>query len=63
MKESVYKQSGVDIEAADELIERIKPHIKKTNRSGVVSGIGGFGALFDLKKTNFKGTAKLPGLF
>ena len=54
MKESVYKQSGVDIEAADELIERIKPHIKKTNRSGVVSGIGGFGALFDLKKTNFK---------
>jgi phosphoribosylformylglycinamidine cyclo-ligase len=54
MKESAYKQAGVDIDAADELIERIKPHIKKTNRSGVVSGIGGFGALFDLKKTGFK---------
>ncbi len=54
MKESAYKQAGVDIDAADELIERIKPHVKKTNRSGVVSGIGGFGALFDLKKTGFK---------
>jgi phosphoribosylformylglycinamidine cyclo-ligase len=54
MKESAYKQAGVDIDAADELIERIKPHIRKTNRSGVVSGIGGFGALFDLKKTGFK---------
>jgi phosphoribosylformylglycinamidine cyclo-ligase len=53
MKESAYKKAGVDIDAADELIERIKPHIKKTNRSGVVSGIGGFGALFDLKKTGF----------
>ncbi|HQX27587.1 MAG TPA: phosphoribosylformylglycinamidine cyclo-ligase [Alphaproteobacteria bacterium] len=54
MKESAYKQAGVDIDAADELIERIKPHIRKTNRSGVVSGIGGFGALFDLKSTGFK---------
>jgi phosphoribosylformylglycinamidine cyclo-ligase len=54
MKESAYKQAGVDIDAADELIERIKPHIKRTNRSGVVSGIGGFGALFDLKNTGFK---------
>ncbi len=54
MKESAYKQAGVDIDVADELIERIKPHIKKTHRSGVVSGIGGFGALFDLKSTGFK---------
>ncbi len=54
MKESAYKQAGVDIDVADELIERIKPHIKKTHRSGVVSGIGGFGALFDLKNTGFK---------
>ena len=54
MKESAYKQAGVDIDVADELIERIKPHIRKTNRSGVVSGIGGFGALFDLKNTGFK---------
>ena len=54
MKESAYKEAGVDIDAADELIERIKPHIGRTSRSGVVSGIGGFGALFDLKGTGFK---------
>jgi phosphoribosylformylglycinamidine cyclo-ligase len=54
MKESAYKQAGVDIDAADELIESIKPHVKKTNRSGVMAGLGGFGALFDLKQTGFK---------
>lgn len=54
MKESLYKQSGVDIDAADDLIDRIKPHAKKTVRSGVMGGIGGFGALFDLKQTRFK---------
>jgi phosphoribosylformylglycinamidine cyclo-ligase len=50
MKESAYKQAGVDIEAADQLIERIKPHVAKTARAGVMAGLGGFGALFDLKK-------------
>lgn len=54
MKESAYKQSGVDIDAADRLIEKIKPHVAKTSRAGVVSGLGGFGALFDLKKTGYK---------
>ena len=54
MKESAYKQAGVDIDAADELIESIKPHVKKTNRSGVMAGLGGFGALFDLKQTGYK---------
>lgn len=54
MKSSAYKNAGVDIDAAAELIERIKPHIKKTNRPGVMSGIGGFGALFDLKETGYK---------
>lgn len=44
----------MDIEAAEELIERIKPHVKKTVRPGVMAGLGGFGALFDLKKTSFK---------
>ncbi len=53
MSESAYKDAGVDIEAAAELVDRIKPHIKKTNRSGVMSGIGGFGALFDLKDTGY----------
>jgi phosphoribosylformylglycinamidine cyclo-ligase len=54
MKESVYKQAGVDIDEAERLIDRIKPHIKKTRRSGVMTDIGGFGALFDLKQTGYK---------
>ncbi len=51
MKDSAYKQAGVDIDEAANLIERIKPHVKATNRAGVMSSLGGFGALFDLKKT------------
>ncbi len=54
MKQSAYKEAGVDIDKAASLVERIKPHVKKTNRSGVVSGLGGFGALFDLKETGYK---------
>ena len=48
MTQNAYKKAGVDIEKADRLIERIKPHIKNTKRCGVVSDIGGFGAFFDL---------------
>ncbi len=54
MKHGAYKEAGVDIEAGASLVERIKPHVKKTNRSGVMSGLGGFGALFDLKETGYK---------
>lgn len=45
-----YKQAGVDIEAGDALVERIKPLAKKTMREGVLAGIGGFGALFEVPK-------------
>ena len=45
-----YKQAGVDIEAGDALVERIKPLAKKTLREGVLAGIGGFGALFEVPK-------------
>lgn len=45
-----YKDAGVDIVAGDALIERIKPLAKKTLREGVLAGIGGFGALFEVPK-------------
>jgi len=49
-----YSDAGVDIDAVNELVERIKPSLKKTNRPGVLSAIGGFGGLFDLKAAGFK---------
>ncbi len=49
-----YKQAGVDIDAGNELINRIKPFAKATKRLGADSDLGGFGALFDLKKCNFR---------
>ena len=45
-----YRDAGVDISAGDELVERIKPFAKKTLREGVLSGLGGFGALFEVPK-------------
>ena len=45
-----YKDAGVDIDAGDALVERIKPLAKKTMREGVLSGLGGFGALFEITK-------------
>ncbi len=51
---ALYKQAGVDIDAGNALVERIKPLAKSTTRSGVMGGIGGFGALFDLKAAGFE---------
>ena len=45
-----YRDAGVDISAGDELVERIKPFAKKTMREGVLSNLGGFGALFEIPK-------------
>jgi phosphoribosylformylglycinamidine cyclo-ligase len=45
-----YRDAGVDIDAGDELVDRIKPLAKKTMREGVLAGIGGFGALFEVPK-------------
>jgi phosphoribosylformylglycinamidine cyclo-ligase len=45
-----YRDAGVDIDAGDALVERIKPFAKRTLRPGVLAGIGGFGALFEVPK-------------
>ncbi|MEL6643744.1 MAG: phosphoribosylformylglycinamidine cyclo-ligase [Pseudomonadota bacterium] len=48
-----YAQSGVDIDAGNALVDRIKPAAAATARPGVMAGLGGFGALFDLKAAGF----------
>jgi len=53
-KAATYKQAGVDIDAGNALVGRIKPLAKATRRKGSMDDIGGFGALFDLKKTGYK---------
>ena len=50
---ATYAQAGVDIDAGNALVDRIKPAAKRTNRSGVMAGLGGFGGLFDLKAAGF----------
>src|SRR6185295_9656678 len=45
-----YKDAGVDIDAGDELVERIKPAVKRTVRPEVIGGLGGFGGLFRVPK-------------
>ncbi len=45
-----YRDAGVDIDAGDALVERIKPLARATMRDGVLAGIGGFGALFEVPK-------------
>ena len=49
-----YADAGVDIDAGNDLVERIKPAAKKTARPGVMAGLGGFGALFDLKGAGYE---------
>ncbi|MCF7700654.1 phosphoribosylformylglycinamidine cyclo-ligase [Loktanella sp. M215] len=48
-----YAAAGVDIDAGNALVERIKPAAKRTQRSGTMAGLGGFGALFDLKAAGY----------
>jgi phosphoribosylformylglycinamidine cyclo-ligase len=53
MPSMTYRSAGVDIDAGDALVERIKPLARATARAGVLGGIGGFGALFDLRAGGF----------
>lgn len=56
-----YKDAGVDIDAGNQLIEKIKPAVQSTTRSGVMGSIGGFGGLFDLSKLNYKNPVLVSG--
>ena len=51
---NAYANAGVNLEAGYESVERIKKHVKRTNRLGMVSDIGSFGGLFDLSALNMK---------
>ena len=48
-----YRAAGVDIDAGEEAVQRIIPHVRSTYRPGVMGDIGGFGGLFDLAKTGY----------
>ncbi|MEM9427778.1 MAG: phosphoribosylformylglycinamidine cyclo-ligase [Pseudomonadota bacterium] len=48
-----YAEAGVDIDAGNDLVERIKPAARRTDRAGTMAGLGGFGALFDLKAAGY----------
>ncbi|HHV3400395.1 TPA: AIR synthase related protein, partial [Streptococcus agalactiae] len=45
---------GVDVEAGYEVVERIKKHVSRTERAGVMGALGGFGGVFDLSKTGVR---------
>ncbi len=54
MSTNRYAEAGVDIDAGEALVEAIKPMAKSTRRPGSDAGLGGFGALFDLKAAGYK---------
>jgi phosphoribosylformylglycinamidine cyclo-ligase len=56
-----YKQAGVDIEAADQAVDRIKPWVEKTRRPEVLAGIGGFGGFFALDTERFRHPVLVSG--
>ncbi len=56
-----YRDAGVDIDAGNELVERIKPAIKSTRREGSVGSIGGFGGLFELPLERFRNPLMVSG--
>ena len=56
-----YKDAGVDIDAGNALIEKIKPHAAKTKRPGVLAGLGGFGSLFELPLDRYRQPVLVSG--
>lgn len=58
---NAYKQAGVNIEAGYEAVSRMKKHVQKTLRPGVLGGLGGFGGMFDLSALNLKEPVLVSG--
>ena len=56
-----YEEAGVSVEAGYEVVRRIKSHVKRTERKGVMGGIGGFGGLFDLDCLGYKEPVLISG--
>ncbi|HFU4448844.1 TPA: phosphoribosylformylglycinamidine cyclo-ligase [Streptococcus suis] len=61
MSKNAYAQSGVDVEAGYEVVERIKEHVARTERLGVMGALGGFGGMFDLTKLDVKEPVLVSG--
>ncbi|HEL2036671.1 phosphoribosylformylglycinamidine cyclo-ligase [Streptococcus suis] len=61
MNKNAYAQSGVDVEAGYEVVERIKKHVARTERLGVMGALGGFGGMFDLTKLDVKEPVLVSG--
>lgn len=58
---NAYKQAGVDIEAGYESVKRMKKHVERTKRAGLLSGLGSFGGMFDLSSLNMKEPVLISG--
>src|SRR6202522_4875104 len=56
-----YREAGVDIDAGEELVERIKPHVKRTMRREVLGGLGGFGALVEVPLDRYRKPVLVSG--
>ncbi|MFU2204438.1 phosphoribosylformylglycinamidine cyclo-ligase [Streptococcus hyovaginalis] len=61
MSKNAYAQSGVDVEAGYEVVERIKKHVARTERLGVMGALGGFGGMFDLTQLDVKEPVLVSG--
>lgn len=60
-EKNAYAKSGVDVEAGYEVVERIKKHVARTERAGVMGALGGFGGMFDLSQTGVKEPVLISG--
>ena len=61
MKSTAYQEAGVSLDAADEVVDKVKPLAQRTFRPGVIGGLGGFGGLFHLDPNKWKNPVLVSG--